>query len=70
MTFSCMDSSLAMKPIFESYPSVILTSGTMSPLEIYPKMLDFKPYLCKSIDIELSRNSISPLIITKGIDFS
>lgn len=51
------------------YRSVILTSGTMSPLDIYPKILDFKPYTNKSIDIELTRNSIYPLIITKGSDY-
>ncbi len=42
----------------------------MSPLDIYPKILDFKPHVVKSIEIELSRNSIQPLIITKGIDYS
>lgn len=42
----------------------------MSPLEIYPKMLNFKPLVNKSIEIELSRNSICPIIPTKGIDYS
>lgn len=40
----------------------------MSPLDIYPKILNFTPYTNKSIDIELTRNSISPIIITKGED--
>jgi len=70
MTFLCMDSSLAMAPVFNSYKTVILTSGTMSPIEIYPKILNFKPFLNVSIEIELSRNSIQPIIITKGIDYS
>lgn len=30
----------------------------MSPIEMYPKLLDFKPVVAKSIDIDLSRNSI------------
>lgn len=33
------------------FKSVILTSGTMSPMEMYPKILDFKPLLMQSIDI-------------------
>ena len=32
LNLACLDSSLAMKPIFERFKSVILTSGTMSPM--------------------------------------
>lgn len=64
LTFACLDSSLAIQPVFNDYASVILTSGTMSPLDIYPKILNFKPFTIKSIDIELTRNSISPIIVT------
>jgi DNA excision repair protein ERCC-2 len=45
-----------------------MTSGTISPMEIYPKILDFKPKLMKDFNIELPRNAISPLVITKGAD--
>ncbi|POW18753.1 hypothetical protein PSHT_05508 [Puccinia striiformis] len=38
---TCLDASLAIKPIFERFSSVIITSGTISPLEMYPKMLGF-----------------------------
>eukprot|EP01016_Furgasonia_blochmanni_P002677 TRINITY_DN11043_c0_g1_i2.p1 TRINITY_DN11043_c0_g1~~TRINITY_DN11043_c0_g1_i2.p1 ORF type:complete len:831 (+),score=146.97 TRINITY_DN11043_c0_g1_i2:59-2551(+) len=68
LQFHCLDSSFAMKPVFEKYRSVILTSGTMSPIEIYPRLLDFKPVTSKSIDIRLSRNSISPIVVVKGSD--
>ncbi|CAK66212.1 unnamed protein product (macronuclear) [Paramecium tetraurelia] len=68
MTLACFDSSLAMKNIFASFQSVILTSGTMSPIDIYPKILDFKPVVAKSIDIELTRNSIQPIIVTMSED--
>lgn len=37
----CLDSSLAMKPVLEHFQSVVLTSGTISPLNLYPKLLDF-----------------------------
>jgi len=42
----------------------------MSPLDIYPKILDFKPFINISIDIDLTRNSICPIIVTKAIDYS
>ena len=41
LTLTCLDSSLSMKPIWRSFPSVILTSGTISPIDLYPRMLDF-----------------------------
>ncbi|EPZ33822.1 DNA repair helicase [Rozella allomycis CSF55] len=65
---SCMDASIAMKPIFDRFQSVIITSGTLSPLEMYPKMLKFEPVTLKSFQMSLSRNSFSPLIITRGSD--
>jgi DNA excision repair protein ERCC-2 len=37
--FACLDASLAIKPVFERFKSVIVTSGTLSPLEMYPKIL-------------------------------
>ena len=70
LQFYCLDASIAMKPIFAKYKNVILTSGTISPLDIYPKILNFKPTISKAFDIKLPqfRNSISPLIVTKGVD--
>ena len=40
---SCMDSSIAMAPVLKKYRSVVITSGTISPLHIYPKILNFRP---------------------------
>lgn len=37
----CLDASLAMQPVLSRFKSVILTSGTISPLELYPKILSF-----------------------------
>ena len=68
LNLACLDSSLAIQPVFEKFKSVILTSGTMSPLEMYPKLLNFKPKIIKSINITLNRNSIFPIIVTRGSD--
>ena len=33
----CLDASIAIRPVLKRYQSVVLTSGTISPLEMYPK---------------------------------
>jgi len=68
LQFYCLDASIAMKPIFEKFKNVILTSGTISPIDIYPKILKFDPKVKKAIDIYLPRNAIHPIIVTKGND--
>ena len=35
----CLDASIAIRPVLKRYQSVVLTSGTISPLEMYPKKL-------------------------------
>ncbi|GMM34555.1 TFIIH/NER complex ATP-dependent 5'-3' DNA helicase subunit [Saccharomycopsis crataegensis] len=66
--FSCLDASIAMKPIFEKFSSVIVTSGTISPLDMYPKMLNFDTVIEKSYAMTLPRRSFLPMIVTKGSD--
>lgn len=68
LTLACLDASVAMTPVWKCFPCVVLTSGTISPLEMYPKLLNFKPIVIRSIDIELSRNSIAPMIIGSTSD--
>ncbi|PLW58666.1 hypothetical protein PCANC_00154 [Puccinia coronata f. sp. avenae] len=53
---TCLDASLAIKPIFERFGSVIITSGTISPLEMYPKMLGFEATVQESYSMTLTRN--------------
>ncbi|KPI40298.1 DNA repair helicase rad15 [Cyphellophora attinorum] len=66
--FTCLDASIAIKPVFERFSSVIITSGTISPLEMYPKMLNFTTVLQESYPMSLARRSFLPLIISKGSD--
>jgi DNA excision repair protein ERCC-2 len=65
---TCLDASLAISPVFQRFNNVIITSGTLSPLEMYPKILNFKPVVMHSFNMTLSRNSFSPVIITRGSD--
>lgn len=68
LRLACLDSSIAMAPIFSTFRNVIITSGTLSPIDMYPKILNFVPSRIAEIGATLDRNAISPLIITKGND--
>ena len=35
---ACLDASLAIKDVFDHFQSVVITSGTLSPIELYPKV--------------------------------
>lgn len=59
---SCMDSSIAMKPIFQRFQSVVITSGTLSPMDMYPKILDFEPVVMSSFTMTLARPCLLPMV--------
>jgi DNA excision repair protein ERCC-2 len=40
---ACLDASLAIAPLFKRFGSVVITSGTLSPIGLYPKLLQFEP---------------------------
>lgn len=66
--FTCLDASIAMKPVFDRFSSVIITSGTISPLDMYPRMLNFETVVQESYTMTLARRSFLPMIVTKGSD--
>ncbi|XP_058793848.1 general transcription and DNA repair factor IIH helicase subunit XPD isoform X1 [Phymastichus coffea] len=66
--FSCLDCSIAMKPIFDRFQSVVITSGTLSPLDMYPKILNFHPVIMSSFTMTLARPCLLPIIVSKGND--
>lgn len=65
---SCLDASLAMKPIFSKYQTVVITSGTLSPLDLYPKILNFHPVALSSLNMTLTRECLCPVVLTRGAD--
>ena len=65
---SCLDPSLAIEPVFDRFSSVVITSGTISPLDMYPKILQFQPVLKQSYPMTLTRNAFLPMVITRGSD--
>lgn len=68
MRFTCLDASIAIRPVFERFSSVIITSGTISPLDMYPRMLNFDTVLQRSYAMTLAKKSFLPMIVTKGSD--
>ncbi|ODQ78841.1 hypothetical protein BABINDRAFT_162518 [Babjeviella inositovora NRRL Y-12698] len=66
--FTCLDASIAMKPVFDRFSSIIITSGTISPLDMYPRMLNFETVVQESYTMTLARRSFLPMIVTKGPD--
>lgn len=65
---ACLDSSLAIAPLFKRFGSVIITSGTLSPIDLYPKLLQFEPKVSESLSMSTFRPCIRPLVITRGSD--
>ncbi|TIB12971.1 hypothetical protein E3P77_01533 [Wallemia ichthyophaga] len=65
---TCQDASIAIAPVFDRFSSVIITSGTISPLDMYPKMLNFNAIVQESYPMTLSRNCFIPMVITRGSD--
>lgn len=60
--FCCLDASIAIKPIFERFQSVVITSGTLSPIDMYPKVLDFHPVIMTSLTMTLARPCLLPMV--------
>ncbi|KAF1939848.1 TFIIH basal transcription factor complex helicase-like protein subunit [Clathrospora elynae] len=65
---TCLDAAIAIKPVFERFYSVIVTSGTMSPLDMYPRMLNFTTVVQESFTMTLTRKSFLPMIVDRGND--
>ena len=66
LQLACLDSSLAISEVFKKFKSVIITSGTLSPIDLYPKLLQFSPKVAESFSMSTFRNCIRPIIVTKG----
>lgn len=68
LRFTCLDASIAIKPVVERFDSIIITSGTISPLDMYPRMLNFSTLIQQSYTMSLSQRTFLPMIVTKGSD--
>ncbi|XP_024529521.1 general transcription and DNA repair factor IIH helicase subunit XPD [Selaginella moellendorffii] len=68
LQLSCLDASLAIKPVFDRFQSVVITSGTLSPIDLYPRLLNFNPVIIHSFTMTLTRDCLCPMILARGSD--
>lgn len=66
LQLSCHDASLAIKPVFDRFQTVVITSGTLSPIDLYPRLLNFNPVVSRSFTMSLTRDCICPMVLTRG----
>ena len=56
-----------MRPVFQKFQTVVITSGTLSPIDLYPRILNFNPVAILSLAMTLTRCSQDPqLMLSKG----
>ena len=65
---NCLDSKLAFRQALNHYGRIIITSGTLSPLSIYPILLGFEPVSMVDFTMSFSRRCLLPLIVNRGND--
>ena len=63
--FSCHDASLAIKSVFDKFQSVVIASGMLSPIDPYPRLINFNPVVSRSFTMSLTRDSICPMVLTR-----
>ena len=69
LELSCLDASVAMKMVTERFNTVVLTSGTLSPLSIYPKLLNLSRVVTsEALSVSLARECIRPMVVTRAND--
>lgn len=64
----CLDASLAMRPVSQAFGAVVITSATLSPMAMFPKILQLRPQVLEVMPMSSSRRCILPLIVVKGGD--
>lgn len=62
---SCLDASIAIRPVIERFQSVVITSGTLSPIDLYPKLLNFQPAIRLSLPMSTFRPCLLPLLVAR-----
>ena len=66
----CLDPSIAFKGLSKKTNLLFLTSGTMTPLSIYSKVLSLNNIRTVSIEPPKSRGNFLPMIVTRANDLT
>ncbi len=62
MKYSCLDASIAVKSLLNRFPTVVITPGALSTLNLYPKLLGFQSDVMSSFTMPLTRPPILPMV--------
>jgi hypothetical protein len=66
LQLSCHNASLAIRPIFDRFKMIVITSGTLNPIDRYPHLLNFNPVIRRRFTMSLTRYCICPMVLTQG----
>jgi len=65
----CLEPSLVLAPLLASVQSVVLTAGSLSPPELYAKLLRIEPCVAfHAADASCVRHRLCPLVVSRGSD--
>lgn len=70
LQLACLDASMAMKHCLQNFPTVVITSATLSPLHMFPKILGMQASMMEELPMSNSRRCILPLVVCRGSDQS
>ncbi|CAN0892896.1 General transcription and DNA repair factor IIH helicase subunit XPD [Linum grandiflorum] len=64
------DNSWNIVDTFSFLGGIIMWSGkgTLSPIDLYPRLLNFHPVVSRSFKMSLTRDCICPMVLTRGSD--
>ncbi|KAJ6806595.1 DNA repair helicase XPD [Iris pallida] len=60
MQLNCHDASLAIKHVFDHFQSVIITYGTLSQIDLYPRLLHFNHVISHSFTLSMTKDLYVP----------
>ena len=63
---ACLDCTLTFEPVLRHFRRIVITSGTLSPLSFYPKLLNFQPVCAVDLTMSFSRQCLLPIIVSRG----
>ena len=64
----CHDASRALQPLLSLARSMVLTSGSLSPLDMYQQLLGMQSSAACSLPVCFPRQVVQPMVLTHGSD--
>lgn len=68
LQLACLDASLAMRTPQQLFGTLVVVSATLSPLHMFPRLLNLRPALLEVLPSSNVRKCVLPLVVCKGGD--